>query len=122
MSSAPFLKVNKDCGNSVLWATRRLDRAGYQTMRTFDLRASHLAHFDCPCPQHGTQECDCQIVVLLVYQGKQAPITMIIHGSGRTSWFYLVNTPQQPVEPEREITIQAILAPAAKNITSQTGN
>jgi hypothetical protein len=111
MSSAPLLKMNKACGDSVLWAIRTLEEAGYRAMQTFDLQASRLAHFDCPCPHHGTEKCDCQMVVLLVYQGQRSPITMIIHGSDHTSWFYLVNTPQQPVEHRLEITISRILNP-----------
>src|SRR5690349_3807482 len=77
VDSTPLLKVNKACGDSALWATRRLEEAGYQTVRTFDLQASRLAQFDCPCPHHGTEKCDCQMVVLLVYKGKRNPSTMI---------------------------------------------
>jgi hypothetical protein len=109
MSSPSLLKVNKACGDSVLWATRRMEQAGYLIVRTFDLQGPRLAHFDCPCPHHGTEKCDCQMVVLLVYMGKRKPVTMIIHGSDQTSWFYLVNTPQQPVEHHLESTIQALL-------------
>ena len=110
MDSTPLLKVNKACGDSVLWATQRLEEAGYQAMRTFDLQVSRLAHFDCPCPHHGTEKCDCQMVVLLVYKGQQKPVTMIIHGSDQASWFYLVNTPQQPIEHHLEIIIQELFA------------
>ncbi len=119
MSSPPLLKVNKACGDSVLWATHRLEEAGYQTVRTFDLQVSRLAHFDCPCPHHGTEKCDCQMVVLLVYMGKRKPVTMIIHGSDQTSWFYLVNTPQQSVEHHLESIIQELFE-ADQSVTPAT--
>ena len=109
MENRPLLKVNKACGDSVLWATQKLEKAGFQAMRTFDLQVSRLAHFDCPCPHHGTEKCDCQMVVLLVYKGKEKPVTMIIHGSDQASWFYLINTPQQPIERHLEIIIQGLL-------------
>ena len=118
MDNTPLLKVNKACDDSVLWAIQRLDEVGYHAMRTFDLQTARLAHFnrlstapfDCPCPHHGTETCDCQMVVLLVYTGKQKPVTMLVHGSHRESWFYLVNTPQQPVEDNLEKTIQEALS------------
>ncbi len=109
MGSTPLLKVNKACDDSVLWATHRLEEAGFQAVRTFDLQVARLARFDCLCPHHGMENCDCQMIVLLVYKGKRGPITMLVHGYDQTSWFYLVNTPQQPVEPRLEKTIQEVL-------------
>jgi len=109
MGSTPLLKVNQACDDSVLWATQRLEKAGYQAVRTFDLQVAKRLHFDCPCPHHGMEKCDCQMVVLLVYKGKRRPITMLVHGYDQASWFYLVNTPQQPVEHRLEKTIQEVL-------------
>lgn len=110
MDNIPLLKVNKTCDDSVLWATHRLEEAGYQAVRTFDLQVARLStHFDCPSPHHETEKCDCQMVVLLVYIGTQHPVTMLVHGSQQESWFYLVNTPQQPVEVALEKMIEDAL-------------
>lgn len=111
MGNRPLLKVNTACGDSALWATHRLEEAGYHAIRTFDLQPARLAHFDRPCPQHGMEKCDCQLVVLLVYKGKRKPVTMIIHGYDQTSWFYLVSTSEQPVEHRLEKIIREVLNP-----------
>ena len=110
MDNTPLLKVNKACDDSVLWAFLRFEEAGYQAVRTFDLQAARMStHFDCPCPHHGTEKCDCQMVVLLVYIGTQDPVTMLIHGSQQESWFYLINTLQQPVEDALGKMIEDVL-------------
>ena len=78
-------------------------------MQTFDLQLARQLHSNYSCPYHGVEKCDCQMVVLLIYKGKQKPITMIVHGCDQASWFYLVNTSQQPVEYCLKKTIQDIL-------------
>ncbi len=108
-TTSPFVILHKPCDEAITWAARKLEQAGLQTMRTFDLQAARLAHLDCPCPHHGTEQCNCQMVVLLVYQGDSPPVTMVIHGNDETSWFYLINTPQQPVGQNLEHNIQAAL-------------
>jgi hypothetical protein len=109
ISTPPFLVVNQPGEEMIRWATGRLDKAGLRVVRTFDLRAARLSHPDCPCPHHGTQACDCQMIVLLVYAGAPSPVTMIIHSHQGTSWLYLVNTPQQPADQSLETTIQEAL-------------
>ena len=47
--------------------TEALTRRGFRVVRSFDLRSAMAAHADCECPHHGTAQCTCQFVVLLVY-------------------------------------------------------
>jgi len=108
-ATSPFVILRQPCDEAVAWATRKLEQSGLQTMRTFDLQAARLAHLDCPCPHHGTAQCNCQMVVLLVYQGDSSPTALVIHGSEETSWFYLINTPQQPIGQQLEKNIQEAL-------------
>ena len=108
-NSSPFVILHKPCADAVDWASRRLEQSGFQAVRTFDLQAARLAHLDCSCPHHGTAQCNCQMVVLLVYQRDSAPVTMVVHGTDETSWVYLVNLPQQPVGQNLEKNIEDIL-------------
>lgn len=55
-------------------------------MQTFDLHAACHVLEDCPCPNHGTDECDCQMVMLLVFGGTKDPATLILHGHNRQTW------------------------------------
>ena len=74
-----------DCGGELAAqaATEVMTRHGLQVVRSFDLRTAHGAHgahAGCACPYHGTAECTCQYVVLLVYGESGAPATLTLHG------------------------------------------
>jgi len=68
-------------------ATEALARRGFRVVRSFDLRsalAPLAAHADCECPHHGTAQCTCQFVVLLVYSDPSAgsggaPVVITTH-------------------------------------------
>ena len=108
-NNSPFVILSISCDKAVIWAIEKLELAGLQSIRTFDLQAARLAHSDCPCPHHGTEQCSCQMIVLLIYHANTSPVTMVIHGSEETSWFYLINTLQQPVSHQQEKSIQDVL-------------
>ena len=110
MPNSPFLIYRKNCDEAVPWAIHKLESAGFQAMRTFDLQAARHAHLDCACPHHGTAECDCQMVVLLVYLANHPPASLLIHGSDETCSFFLVNTPQQSISLTMEENIQNALS------------
>ncbi len=52
--------------------TAALARRGLSAVRSFDLRSALAQHTDCQCPHHGTAECNCQFVVLLIYRQRQS--------------------------------------------------
>jgi predicted alpha/beta-hydrolase family hydrolase len=106
---SPFLIIVQSYDEALAWVTHRLSSVGLQVMRTFDLQAARHAHTDCPCPHHGTEQCDCQMVVLLVYGSDDRPISMVAHSfDGRTT-FSLVDTPQQRADPHLEAAIMRAL-------------
>jgi hypothetical protein len=67
-------------------ATEALARRGFRVVRSFDLRsalAPLAAHADCECPHHGTAQCTCQFVVLLIYGDPSTePALSLSKGSG----------------------------------------
>ncbi len=69
-----------DCGatGAAQAATEVMTRRGLQVMRSFDLRTARRAQGDCLCPYHGTADCTCQFVVLLVYDGAGAPAVLTL--------------------------------------------
>jgi hypothetical protein len=110
MSSAPpFVIINKPGEEALRWAVQQLEKTGLRAVRTFDLREAWSAHSDCPCLHHGTEACDCQMIVLLVYQGELAPASLLLHSFLKSTWFYLVDTPVQPLDPGLEVLIQETL-------------
>jgi len=107
--NTPFLKLEQPCDVAVDWLAAQVSRAGLSVMRTFDLQVARHAQAVCPCPHHGTDQCDCQMVVLLVYQVGQQPITLMAHGYSGQTWFSVVDTPQQRADPRLEAVIRQLV-------------
>jgi len=109
MNISPFLSVNHPCDETLQWAKKQLLQADLRAVQTFDLHAARVGLHDCPCPNHGTNECDCQMVVLLVYGKAEGPVTLILHGNDGQTWLSLVNTPLQHVDPIIQSSIEQAL-------------
>ena len=113
--SPPFLILEQACEEAIEWVTRRIGYAGLQVVRTFDLhdtRSQAGATFaSCPCPYHDTEQCDCQMVVLLVYSRDCQPVSLVAHGHHGQTWFSVVDTSQQRADPTVEVAIRKALAP-----------
>lgn len=103
--NSPFLVLEMTCDDAIEWFTEHVDHTGLQVVRTFDLQAARHENLDCPCPHHGTEQCDCQMVVLLVYRAGHLPISIVAHGYDRQTWFSVVDNPQQRADPHLESTI-----------------
>jgi hypothetical protein len=101
----PILTLRQSAESTVAWAVQQLIAYGFQIEQTFDLHAARMAHVDCSCPYHGTSDCTCQMVVLLVYGKGLQPLTVIAHGyDGQTS-LSLVDTGNEATEAK---VIQAL--------------
>ena len=107
--SDTFLILEQPCNEAIAWITRQVSGAGLQVMRTFDLQVARHDPADCPCPHHGTDQCDCQMVVLLVYGDDYQPISLVAHSYDGRTWFSLVDTPQQRADPRLERAIRQAL-------------
>jgi hypothetical protein len=92
------------------WVDRELTATGLQTLRTFDTQGSQKFNAGCPCPYHGTDPCDCQMVVMLVYQGSRHPASLVAHGHNDRTWLFIVDTPQQHSDPHLEAAIRQALS------------
>lgn len=91
------MAVEGDCDRILREIARRLRSAGYPAERTFDLRAARAVQTDCPCPHHGTAQCDCQMVVLLAYIDSGPPVSLVAHGNGGRCRVSVVASPGQSV-------------------------
>lgn len=102
----PFLTLEQPCDVAVAWLMDRVNQAGLKVMRTFNLQVARHAQVICPCPHHGTDQCDCQMVVLLIYKTNIQPLTVIAHGFNNQTWFSMVDTPQQRADHRVETTVK----------------
>lgn len=89
------------------WVSGRLADVGFRVYRSFDLRSASGVDSRCACPHHGTEACDCQMVVLLVYAGQRAPATVVLHGHLGKTWMVLAEAPDAALQT----TIVEALAP-----------
>jgi hypothetical protein len=109
-SASPFVTIEKPSEETIYWTIQLLENAGLQVLRTFDLQEARLSHPDCPCPHHGTEACNCQMSVLLVYEGEQSPASILIHSFQEITCLYLIDTPEQPVDQNLDLLIREVLA------------
>jgi len=105
------MTLPQPCDEAVDWMVNQMNQTGFSVIRTFDLKLARDAQMNCPCPQHGTELCDCQVVVLLIYAGNKPPVALIAHGSPYQTWFSVVDTPQQRADPEIDETIRGLFIP-----------
>lgn len=98
MMLSPFLSVPHPCEETADRLQRRLLQDGFRALQTFDLHDARLALDDCPCPHHGTAECDCQMVVVLIYGKTREPATLILHGHDGQTWISLAEQPEQTTD------------------------
>jgi hypothetical protein len=90
--------------------TRNLSQRGLQIVRSFDLQTTGPTCHCHPCFSQASPQCQCRLTFYLVYGLGRPPVTLIAHRREDQTWFSLVNTPQQPADPELEATITAVLA------------
>jgi hypothetical protein len=93
LSLFTFLTIDQTCDATLKWANEQLMKAGLRTVQTFDLKDARAGSHDCVCPHHGTPECDCQMVVLLVYGSSNEPATLILHGNQRQTQLSFADMP-----------------------------
>jgi hypothetical protein len=108
-STLPLIIMDQACGDAISWVIQELTGNGLQTLRTFDIKTAQHVNSGCPCPHHGTDPCDCQMIVLLVYQGSRPPVSLVAHGYNERTWLYLVDAPGQRADPHLEAAIRQAL-------------
>lgn len=104
-----LLTADRSCENVLPRLQQLLTNSGLRFMQTFDLRDTKLRIADCPCPHHGTDECDCQMIVLLVYSETIEPATLVLHGHDGQTCISLANSLSQRTDPALRASIMQAL-------------
>lgn len=107
----PLVTLQTDWDKALSHATRILEEKGLQVLRSFDLQVARSVHADCSCPHHGTEQCDCRMVVLLVYVQGKPPVTLVVHGHDGQVSFVLLDSPQQGSDQQVAMSVRKQLAP-----------
>ncbi len=107
----PFLALDQTSEKVQAWVNEKLTGAGFRVVPTFDLQVARTAHPDCSCPHHGTDECNCQMIVLLVYDQQDDPVTLVIHGQDGKTWLSLATPVRTRSRQSLESSVRNVLVP-----------
>ena len=91
-------KLNLDAEQALPLITNLLSGLGFQVLPSFDLQAARTSQIRCKCPHHGTEQCDCQMVVLLIYGQGNQPTSMVVHAHDGKTYLSIVDNPQQRLD------------------------
>ncbi len=119
MSFSPFLAMQQDCDRVLQWTIEQLTRAGLQTMQTFDLNAARAGRGECLCQEHAAKKCDCQMVILFVYEQAGEPVGLILHGKQGQTRLSFAETPGAGRNPGLAKSIQKQLETQVLHLDGQ---
>jgi len=107
----PIAAIDQPGEEVLAWLNQELSAQGFRAVQTFDLQVARGAHDDCSCPHHGTDKCDCQMVVLLVYGRDYEPDTLVLHGQDGRTWLSLADTAGERGNRHLEAALRRAVAP-----------
>ncbi len=120
--NVPLLTLSLDCETAVDLVTDHLTKNGMKVIRSFDLRSACASFTENVCPHHKTSPCNCQMVVLLVYNDSSFPASLVVHGHDTYTELKIVDSPDVQVEPELQGFIQSVLSGLAMNVFQVSGS
>ena len=106
---SPFLLIDSSCDQALQMTRIKLSQAGLSAVQTFNLNSARLGLHDCCCHNHGVEECDCQMIVLLVYGEAAEPATLILHGNNVQTWISIADPLPHRVEAKLVASIRHVL-------------
>jgi hypothetical protein len=108
--TTPLIVLSGDSQPAITLTMETLASAGLLVVRSFDLQVARATHTHCTCPHHGTDRCNCQLVVLLVYEKDKQPVTLVAHGYDGETQLAFVDHPDQHPDPDLIETIRHTLS------------
>lgn len=119
VQETPLISLPMDWETALSRAIGSLEDSGLQVVRSFDLRVARSVHANCACPHHGTQQCDCQMVVLLIYDQHKPPVTLVIHGHDGRVNIVLIEASEKDEDHMTEEIIRGALVPQSFSNSDQ---
>ena len=106
---SPFLSLPLTCDQATQKTRAELSQAGMSVVQTFNLHTARLALRDCACPSHGTESCDCHVIILLVYGETPEPANLLLHGNNGQTWVSITDPAAQQVDAALVTRIRRLL-------------
>lgn len=107
----PIFVLDQDCIAITNRLIQEVEKAGMQTMRSFDLDVVRSSGKGFCCPVHGTSSCTCHLVVLLILLRERGCVTVILEGSNQQTSVYLEGGLDE-TEEQIDLTLTAALSQA----------
>lgn len=106
----PLHVVDIQCSKFVGPLKKAFTDAGLGSFQSFDLQSTRALHDNCPCEYHGTSQCTCELVVLLVYRALGDPITLVLDGRDDQTYIFIVDDKGPSIRPAtRDMIVRIIL-------------
>ncbi|MBC8509668.1 MAG: hypothetical protein H8D34_32880 [Chloroflexi bacterium] len=110
-----IVNLAKDCETVIAQIGRHLGAIGMRIERSFDLQSACASNPDLTCPHHRDVPCDCQLVVLLVYDENGTPSSLVVRSHMGQTEINLVDSPNPKLGQELADLIHRILVPENKH-------
>lgn len=94
LGKKPLAIIETRCSQFVAPFKKALENAGLWIFQSFDLQSMQIMPEGCTCPNHGTNQCTCELIVLLVYQNFGSPISLILDGRDEKTYVYIADDMQ----------------------------
>lgn len=114
---SPFLTIDSSCDEAAQVTKKQLSQAGLWSVQTFNLNTARFGLHHCTCPSHGTEACDCQMIVLLVYREEAEPVTLILHGNDGQTWLSIAESPDHKPDTTLSTKIKQTLEKVSGSIS-----
>lgn len=86
MNTAAFICLDLEAEKAVEWIIQSLESLEFQAIPSFNLRSTHQPRPLPVCDAHGERFCDCQLIILLVYEQDRGPATLLAQGRDGRTW------------------------------------
>ena len=115
----PLRVVDLRCSTFVEPLKKAFSDAGLWSFQSFDLQSTRALHEGCTCEYHGTNQCTCELVVLLVYRALGDPITLVLDGRDEKTYIFIVDDKGPSVRPATREMIERIISQTALRLFEQ---
>lgn len=117
--TSPIRVIYTHCSQFVSPLRQALEAVDLWVVQSFDLRSTRALHEGCTCPNHGTERCNCELVVLLVYPPSGDPATLTLDGRDGKTFVYIVDATGSAQTSAVEELIQEVIQNVAIFLAQQ---
>jgi hypothetical protein len=109
----PIGVIDAPCAQFVEPLKNALAEVDLSAFQSFDLQSTRALHEGCTCPHHGTSQCSCELVVLLVYGRAADPVSLVLDGRDGQTYIFIADDTRTDASSAIFCTIERAVQTAA---------